>query len=159
MMIDQMTILFEYQALIVKVTFWLDHFEGFADASMTGISEYRSDYQCITPTNKPGEMTALTDQNSITYTKEQVERIVELVLQNLVQSGETDPPLYLDKGISQQALPGTRMTVTVSEAAEMIGISRPKVYDLIRDGELPALKAGKKIVILKQAVLEWLSGG
>lgn len=96
----------------------------------------------------------MTDQNSITYTKEQVERIVELVLQNLVQSDETDPPLYLDKGISQQALPGTRMTVTVSEAAEMIGISRPKVYDLIRDGELPALKAGKKIVILKQAVLE-----
>ena len=38
----------------------------------------------------------MTDQNSITYTKEQVERIVELVLQNLVQSGETDPPLYLD---------------------------------------------------------------
>ncbi len=61
--------------------------------------------------------------------------------------------------VSQQPMPGTKMTLSVSEAAEMIGISKPKVYDLIRDGELTSIHVGKKIVIPKQSVIDWLSGG
>ena len=51
------------------------------------------------------------------------------------------------------------MTLSVSETAEMIGISKPKVYDLLREGKLPSIHVGKKIVIPKQAVIDWLSGG
>ena len=51
------------------------------------------------------------------------------------------------------------MTLSVNEAAELIGISRPKVYDLLRDGTLPSIHVGKKIVIPRQAVIDWLSEG
>ena len=51
------------------------------------------------------------------------------------------------------------MTLTVREAADMIGISKPKMYELIREGEIPSIHIGKKIVIARQALLDWLSEG
>ena len=61
--------------------------------------------------------------------------------------------------MTQQSSPGTKMTLTVREAAEMIGISKPKIYELIREGEIPSIHVGKKIVIARQALLDWLSEG
>ena len=101
----------------------------------------------------------MTDQTAVVYTKEQVENIVEMVIQKLFQRGSVPTETILDNSISQQPLPGTKMTLSVSEAAKMIGISKPKVYDLIREDQLPGIHVGKKIVIPKQAVIDWLSGG
>ena len=51
------------------------------------------------------------------------------------------------------------MTLSVREAAELIGISKPTVYQLIRENQLPCIHAGKKIVIARQALLDWMSEG
>ena len=101
----------------------------------------------------------MTDKTQIVYTSDQVEQIVEMLFLKLTQQITVSSPAHLDNSISQQTLPGTKMTLTVSEAADLIGISKPKVYDLLRDGELPPIHVGKKIVIPRQAVLDWLSGG
>ena len=41
-----------------------------------------------------------------------------------------------------------RMVLSVTEAAEVLGISRSLAYDLVARGELPARRFGGRIVVL-----------
>jgi excisionase family DNA binding protein len=50
----------------------------------------------------------------------------------------------------------TAMVVTVTEAAELLGISRSLAYDLARTGQLPALRLGRRLVIPITALLSLL---
>ena len=115
--------------------------------------------QDITYRHEQPEATPLTEQTSIVYTADQVEQIVELLFQKFTQHISSPTAAYLDSSISQQPMPDTKLTLSVNETAKMIGISKPKVYDLIREGSLLSIHVGKKIVIPKQAVTDWLSGG
>jgi excisionase family DNA binding protein len=49
-----------------------------------------------------------------------------------------------------------RATVTVEEFADMVGISRFSAYRELRDGNVPHLRIGKRIVIPKAALNRWL---
>lgn len=51
----------------------------------------------------------------------------------------------------------TRLTVTVAEAAEVLGISRRLVYDAINRNELRAISIGRRLVI-PRAEIERLLG-
>ena len=94
------------------------------------------------------------------YTKEEVHQVVDAVLRTLDYTYAPVPErMHLDNSTSQQSSPGTKMTVSVREAAEMIGISKAKMYELIRENEIPSIHVGKKIVIPRQALLDWLSEG
>jgi len=43
--------------------------------------------------------------------------------------------------------PVQRLTYSVDEAAEVLGISRASAYEAIRKGEIPHIKIGKRILI------------
>lgn len=45
-----------------------------------------------------------------------------------------------------------RRTVSVTEAAQILGISRAHAYDCVRSGELPSITFGRRIVIPCAAV-------
>ena len=45
-----------------------------------------------------------------------------------------------------------RLTITVDQAAELLGISRSLAYDMARTGKLPALRFGKRFVIPRKAI-------
>ena len=49
-----------------------------------------------------------------------------------------------------------RLTVTVPQMAEMIGISRPKAYELANRADFPAIRLGRKIVVPKDKLRDWL---
>ncbi|WP_395154117.1 helix-turn-helix domain-containing protein [Ilumatobacter sp.] len=49
------------------------------------------------------------------------------------------------------ATPNPR-TMTVTEAAAMLGISRTTAYECVRTGDLPALRLGGRIVVPTQAI-------
>lgn len=49
-----------------------------------------------------------------------------------------------------------RATVTVEEFAAMVGISRFSAYRELRDGNVPHLRLGKRIVIPRAALERWL---
>ena len=93
------------------------------------------------------------------YTEEQVHQVVDEVLRRLGSTAALQEPEYLDNSTSQQSSPGTKMTLSVREAAELIGISKPKMYELIHCNEIPSIHVGKKIVIARQALMDWLSKG
>jgi excisionase family DNA binding protein len=40
-----------------------------------------------------------------------------------------------------------RLTVTVEEAGTLLGISRTLAYDLVRRGEIPSLRLGRRVVV------------
>ena len=50
-----------------------------------------------------------------------------------------------------------RLTYTVSEAAEAIGISRSKLYTLLAQGQLRNVRVGRRTLIPVQAVTDLLT--
>ena len=40
-----------------------------------------------------------------------------------------------------------KLTYTVTEAAELLGISRSSAYECVRRGEIPSLTLGRRVVI------------
>ena len=45
-----------------------------------------------------------------------------------------------------------RLTVTVEQAARILGISRGLAYQMAREGRIPTLQFGKRIVVPKKAI-------
>lgn len=50
-----------------------------------------------------------------------------------------------------------RLTYSVAEAAAEIGISESHAYRLVAAGELPSIRLGRRIVVPKAALAEWLA--
>jgi excisionase family DNA binding protein len=45
-----------------------------------------------------------------------------------------------------------RLTLTVEEAGELLGISRALAYEMSRTGRLPTVRCGNRIVVPKKAI-------
>ena len=50
------------------------------------------------------------------------------------------------------------LTLTVSEAAKVLGISRTTAYECVRTGQLPAVRLGRRLVIPRAAITALLAG-
>jgi excisionase family DNA binding protein len=53
---------------------------------------------------------------------------------------------------------GGPLVVSVAEAAECLGVSRALMYDLVRDGTVPAVQLGSRRVIAKRTLEELVAG-
>jgi excisionase family DNA binding protein len=51
-----------------------------------------------------------------------------------------------------------RKTLTVTEAAKALGVSRNKAYEAVRRGEIPTIKIGKRILVPVAALERMLQG-
>lgn len=51
-----------------------------------------------------------------------------------------------------------RLTVTVEEAARLLGIGRNKAYQIVHDGMLPALRVGRRLVVPRSGLERLLAG-
>lgn len=49
------------------------------------------------------------------------------------------------------------LAVSSAECARLLGISRPKVYDLINQGGFPSFKLGTRTLISVDGLREWIS--
>lgn len=49
-----------------------------------------------------------------------------------------------------------RATLTVEEAAELLGVGRSSAYEAARRGDLPAMRLGRRLVIPVPALLRLL---
>ena len=59
---------------------------------------------------------------------------------------ENKNKLYLDGMNRTETEPG-RLTVTVEEAARLLGIGRQSAYQAARAGELPTIKLGRRLLV------------
>lgn len=51
-------------------------------------------------------------------------------------------------------LMNNRLTLTIDEAAEMLGVSRDTVYRAVRAGQIPTLKLGARRLVIPRAAFE-----
>jgi excisionase family DNA binding protein len=51
-----------------------------------------------------------------------------------------------------------KQTLSVEEAAEILGIGRNSAYRAARDGSLPTLRFGKRLVVPRQVIDRMLAG-
>jgi excisionase family DNA binding protein len=51
-----------------------------------------------------------------------------------------------------------RQTISVSEAAERLGISRNHAYEAAKSGEIPTIKIGKRVLVPLAAFERLLAG-
>ncbi|KHL95364.1 hypothetical protein QW71_12930 [Paenibacillus sp. IHB B 3415] len=59
---------------------------------------------------------------------------------------------------TQQA-PVHRRTLTVSEVAEMIGVSSTSIYQSCREGAMPHLRVRSRILFHREVIEEWMKNG
>jgi excisionase family DNA binding protein len=52
-----------------------------------------------------------------------------------------------------------RLTVTVEEAARMLGIGRGTAYDAVRRGDVPSIRVGHRILVPRAPLLELVGAG
>lgn len=93
------------------------------------------------------------------YTTEQMQQIVDMVVQNLLPQGQKAPENLDNERAQSNLSPYARLTCTVSEAAKTLGISKPTMYDLIHKGTIPSITVGRKILISRKALSDWLENG
>ncbi len=51
-----------------------------------------------------------------------------------------------------------RLTLTVEEAAERLGISRTLAYEAVRRGEIPSIRIGRRILVPASRLDDLLGG-
>ncbi len=49
------------------------------------------------------------------------------------------------------------LTISPAECAKLLGISRPKVYDLINQGGFPSFKLGSRTLISVDGLRQWIA--
>ena len=49
-----------------------------------------------------------------------------------------------------------RLTLSVEEAASLLGLGRTAAYEAARRGEIPCRKLGRRVIVPVPALLQWL---
>jgi excisionase family DNA binding protein len=49
-----------------------------------------------------------------------------------------------------------RLTLTIPEAAELLGVSRGVAYEAARAGELPTIRLGRRLLVSRARLMELL---
>lgn len=98
------------------------------------------------------------------YTLEQASQIAEeaaaRALQNFVAQFSPGSAPYLENRIPPQNIHSPelpKVTLTVKDMADWLGISMPKAYELVRTPGFPALHVGRKVLINKDLLIGWMA--
>jgi excisionase family DNA binding protein len=67
-------------------------------------------------------------------------------------SGGADAPIRQPHASGAIAPVGERLTLTVEEAATLLGISRAFAYEAVNRGEVPSIRIGRRILVPKAAL-------
>lgn len=49
------------------------------------------------------------------------------------------------------------LAVSPAECARLLGVSRPKVYDLLHQSDFPSFKLGRRTLVSVDGLREWIS--
>lgn len=67
--------------------------------------------------------------------------------------------LNLDNGIGQinQQPMSYKLTLSVDEVSELLGVSRAMIYRMAKNHEIPHLRIGKRVIIHRASLETWLA--
>jgi excisionase family DNA binding protein len=73
-------------------------------------------------------------------------------------SGMRDEVLTIVREMLEQNIVAGRLAYSPDEAAELLGISRELIHDLLRTGQLGSVRAGRRRLISKHHIEAFLAG-
>ena len=100
------------------------------------------------------------------YTLEQASQIAEEAALRALKSfvarfiPDVGSAPYLESRIPPQNVHPSefpKITLTVKDMADWLGISMPKAYELVRTPGFPALHVGRKVLINKDMLISWMA--
>jgi excisionase family DNA binding protein len=87
-------------------------------------------------------------------------REIHLLVDELLRAIEYTSEEHVDDTDQKfQAGENEKLTLTVTEAAELIGVCKPTMYELVRSNSFRSLKVGKKILISNKSFTDWIRNG
>lgn len=99
------------------------------------------------------------------YTAREIRRVADALerIGYLLENGFASFPadaMNLENGISSGTTPaGAEEAMTVSEAAKVLRISLPKMYDLVHQGRVHSVSVGRKILVSRTSLMNMLKEG
>lgn len=92
------------------------------------------------------------------YSEADISAIVRKAVEEVLLTLMADDNEMDDKsGAPSSFGSGQKLTLSVQEAADLLGISKPKMFELLRDEEIPYKRFGKKILISYQVLVDWIN--
>lgn len=64
--------------------------------------------------------------------------------------------MYMAKNDGKGIPPSEKLALTPHDLQQVLGIGRTKVYELINEDCFPVVRLGRKILIPRSSLLEWL---
>jgi excisionase family DNA binding protein len=89
---------------------------------------------------------------------EAADRVELSTIARVLASDMREELLTLLREIFERNVSGDRLAYSPDEAAELLGISRELVHDLLRTGQLGSVKAGRRRLIGKRHLERFLAG-
>ena len=90
------------------------------------------------------------------YTEADLSKIIRDAFQEVMMTFMESEDSQNDSN-AMTAVSDKKMTLSVQEAAELIGVSKPTMLNLLQAGEITHKRIGKKIIISYQAVVDWIN--
>ena len=92
------------------------------------------------------------------YTEADIRKIIREAVQEVITAWMTAADEDDDETPeARYAAVGVKLTLSVQEAADLIGVSKPKMFELLHSGEISYKKFGKKILISYQGLVDWIN--
>ena len=85
-----------------------------------------------------------------------------IALQQSVTALQNAFTMHLDSGIPQaqnESPSGTPLSMTIDEMAKELHISRTTAYDLVKQDGFPAFHVGRKILVNRKGLQQWMDNG
>lgn len=84
-----------------------------------------------------------------------LERIAQKLERNTIPISNESPE-FSNESIPDQT--GSKEVLTVSEAAEIMRISKPSMYELAESGKIHSVRVGRRVLISRTSLMEFISG-
>ena len=91
------------------------------------------------------------------YTEADIRMIVKEAVQEVIAAWMTASDEEAEEIPETGHSGGGKLTLSVQEAADLIGVSKPKMFELLHSGEISYKKFGKKILISYQGLVDWIN--
>jgi excisionase family DNA binding protein len=136
------------ETVVNDTAYWTDHLDA-----LRGILSSESDNVVDPPVHTPGPKPVSLAVRDSAYWVDEPAALREALVLATFNFFEHAMRVPVPGGVEEK-----RLTLTVEEAAEILGLSRAFAYEAVRRGEIPSIRIGRRILVPKAALDRLLSG-
>lgn len=136
------------ETVVNDTEYWTDHLDA-----LRGILSGDPDNIVDPPVHKPGPKPVSLAVRDSAYWVDEPAALQEALVLATFDFFERAMRVPVPGGVEEK-----RLTLTVEEAAKILGISRAFAYEAVRRGEVPSIRIGRRILVPKAALDRLLTG-